>query len=252
MNASWPSCYRLTLGVVRREWTSLPGRAAIAMIGEGGPALFPIGADAPKHLCWLWLDDREAVLAFVRPLAWAACRYRGRQCRGVERGARGTRRHPDRCCRASFALLFCPAMDRGVARTSRLKSLRAGYSHCVAVLLVSLMPTQAISRITCNEDCAPAAAGVRPGVAVPAYGQVIEIDSAGVAQTFDGPTQFTATEAVAIVAGKRRSAACATPPPRLARTLGYGLDPACCGPLRGRNLAADEPVSHKGALGSCN
>lgn len=44
-------------------------------------------------------------------------------------------------------------------------------------------------------------------IAVPAQAQVIEIDSSGRAQTFEGPTVFTATDAVPIQASDRPAAA---------------------------------------------
>ena len=89
------------------------------------------------------------------------------------------------------------------------------------------------------------------GVAVPAYGQVIEIDSAGVAQTFDGPTQFTATEAVAIASGKaseRQVRDATTELGEAARV--YGLDPALLRAVAWQESRGQmSAVSHKGALG---
>jgi len=89
------------------------------------------------------------------------------------------------------------------------------------------------------------------GAAAPAAGQVIEIDSAGVAQTFDGPTQFTAVEAVAITSGQaspHRVRDATTELGEAARV--YGLDPALLRAVawqesRGRMSA----ISPKGALG---
>ena len=89
------------------------------------------------------------------------------------------------------------------------------------------------------------------GVAVPAYGQVIEIDSAGVAQTFDVPTQFTATEAVAIASGQaseRRVRDATTELGEAARA--YGLDPALLRAVAWQESRGQmSAVSHKGALG---
>ncbi len=89
------------------------------------------------------------------------------------------------------------------------------------------------------------------GIAVPAHGQVIEIDSAGTAQTFDGPTQFTATEAVAIGSERSSSRRARDATSELAEAARvHGLDPALLRAVawqesRGRMSA----VSPKGALG---
>ena len=88
---------------------------------------------------------------------------------------------------------------------------------------------------------------------VPAQAQVIEIDSAGAAQTFDRPTVFTGDESLPIEPPRTAVAAGASvvPSQLLAETaLRHGLDPALLQAVawqesRGRMSA----VSVKGALG---
>lgn len=99
--------------------------------------------------------------------------------------------------------------------------------------------------------CTATVALIALGVAMPAHGQVIEIDSAGVVHTFDRPTSFTATEAVAIDSERmspRRVPDTTTELAEAARV--HGLDPALLRAVawqesRGRMSA----VSPKGALG---
>ncbi len=88
-------------------------------------------------------------------------------------------------------------------------------------------------------------------VSVPAHAQVIEIDSSGQAQTYDGPTLFTDAEAVPIQPREARSSPGASPSALLANAArSHGIHPGLLEAVawqesRGRMSA----VSVKGALG---
>ena len=87
--------------------------------------------------------------------------------------------------------------------------------------------------------------------AMPAAAQVIEIDSSGNSQTFDGPTVFNGADVVPIRAGKASKQSAVDPTPLLAAAArDYGLQPGLLEAVawqesRGRMSA----VSPKGARG---